>query len=42
MGKHSGDSGESVCSVASVENLMRQGSIDATAALSPVVGPTKK
>lgn len=33
--KHSGDPGESVCSIASVENLMRRGSISATAALSP-------
>uniref|UniRef100_A0A453JZ28 Uncharacterized protein n=1 Tax=Aegilops tauschii subsp. strangulata TaxID=200361 RepID=A0A453JZ28_AEGTS len=40
--RHSGDPGESVCSVALVKNLMRLGSIGATAALSPPAGPTKK
>ena len=42
MDKYSGDLGESLCTITSMEDPVRGGSISAIATLSPVAGPAKR
>lgn len=42
MDKYSGDLGESLCTITSMVDPVRGGSVGATAVLSPVAGPAKR